>query len=119
MITEGESKADALAAIDWSTIAQKNGTIPVVSATCNFDGAGGWKDEYSVFMAGKKILIFPDNDDTGRNHAEKVAESVNKFAISVHIVELPDLDEHGDIVDYLKTHTVADLVGCLKNRRLW
>jgi AAA domain/CHC2 zinc finger len=119
MITEGELKADALAGIDWAAIAQKNGIIPIVSATCNFDGAMGWKDEYSIYMAGKKVLIFPDNDERGREHAEHVAASVHKYAVSVHIVELPDLEEHGDIVDYLKTHTVADLVGCLKNRRLW
>ena len=119
LIAEGELKADALAALDWASVVKPNGIIPVVSATCNFDGAGKWIDTYSVYMAGKKVFIFPDNDDIGRNHAKVVAQSVSRYAISVHIVELFDLEDHGDIINFLEKHTINDVVACIKKAVPW
>src|SRR5439155_5918379 len=81
-----------------------------VAATCNFDGAGKWKDEYSPYFAGKRVVIFPDNDEAGRLHAQTVATSALKFSESVKVVELPGLPEKGDVADFLKDHTAEDLV---------
>jgi len=119
LIVEGEKKADVLNAIDWSALTKPNGTIPKVTATCNFDGAGGWLDAYSPFLAGKKVFIFPDNDEVGKSHAQDVARSASRFAITVHIVELPGLEEHGDVADFMETHAVADLWTAIKSAKLW
>lgn len=91
----------------------------LIAATTNFDGAGKWRDEYAVFFAGKKAIILPDNDDVGRAHAQRVAASIYPYALGVKVVELPGLQEKGDVSDYLKTHTPEDLLLEVKNASRW
>ena len=43
----------------------------------------------------------PDNDDIGKKHAEDIAEGMIDVAHSIKIVELPDLEEHEDITDWI------------------
>jgi putative DNA primase/helicase len=90
-----------------------------VAATTNFDGAGKWRDEYSVFCAGKKVAILPDNDEPGRNHAERVARSVYPYAAGVKIITLPDLPEKGDVSDFLKMHTAQELLAEISKTPAW
>lgn len=120
MICEGEKDADALNEIDWNLLAEGK-KAETVSATCNFDGAGPgkWKDSYSSHFSGRRVIIFPDNDTVGKEHAAQVALSVSKYAYSVRVVELPGLAEHGDVSDYLKDHTPADLFEVIKNTPPW
>jgi hypothetical protein len=120
MITEGEKDADALMALPWSSLA--NGKpAPIVSATCNFDGAGPgkWKDAYSPYFAGRMVVIFQDNDDAGRLHAAEVAASVERYAFSVKVLSFPDLAEHGDVSNYLETHTLKDLMELVRQTAHW
>src|ERR1700685_1904044 len=58
-------------------------------ATCNPMGAGKWREEYSVQLAGKHVLIFPDNDEPGQKHARDVAASLDGKAASVRIGCVP------------------------------
>ena len=71
------------------------------AATTNPHGAGNWRDEYSETLAGKDVVIFPDNDESGRKHAEQVARSLYGKARSIKIVELPGPSLKGDISDFL------------------
>jgi hypothetical protein len=73
-VAEGEKDCDRLAAA---------GEI----ATCNFDGAGKWKPEYSAVLAGRDVLVIADRDTQGRDHARKVAASLDGAARSCWIVE--------------------------------
>ena len=84
------------------------------AATTNIGGAGKWLDEYSPYLAGKKVFVFQDNDGPGRKHARQVCASVSRYAQSVHMVELPGLAEHGDVSDYLEKHTAAELFELMK-----
>ena len=86
-IVEGEAKVDLL----WSW------NVP---ATCNAGGAGKWKPEHSAFLRGADVVIIPDNDDPGRNHADLVGASLQGIAKSVRVLELPGLPLKGDIVDW-------------------
>ncbi len=55
--------------------------------------------------------MLPDADEVGAKHAQLVADSCSGHAASVRIVDLPDLPEHGDVVDWLDAgHEVAELV---------
>ncbi len=120
MVAEGEKDADALRALPWQSLA--NGKpMPVVAATCNFDGAGPgkWKDEYAPYFAGRMTVIFPDNDEPGRIHAREVAKSVSRYAHSVKVIEFPELGEHGDVSDYLADHTVRDLMTIISKTSYW
>jgi hypothetical protein len=58
-------------------------------ATTNPMGAGSWRDEYSEFLRGKNVFIFPDNDKEGLEHADQVARSLYGKANSVKICILP------------------------------
>ena len=87
-VPEGEKDSDRLQALG-------------VMATCNCQGAGKWRKEYNQYFRGKAVVILPDNDDPGRDHAQKVARSVHGIATSVKIVELPDLPAKGDVSDWL------------------
>jgi hypothetical protein len=117
LIAEGEKDAFNLqkAAAEFPN---ENGTLSY-AATCNVGGAGKWLDSYSPYLAGKKVFVFQDNDDPGRKHAQQVCSSVSKYAQAVHLVELPGLAEHGDVSDYLETHTAAKLFELMKAAPVW
>ena len=86
-------------------------------ATTNPFGAGKWKDEYSEFLRDRDVIILPDNDDVGRDHAEKVRRSLEGVARSVRILELPGLDVGEDISDwFVKGHDPNELKRLLASR---
>lgn len=70
-------------------------------ATTNPHGAGKWRDEYSPMLAGRHVVILPDNDEPGRAHAESIARSLSGIAASVRVLELPGLGPKGDVSDWL------------------
>lgn len=117
MICEGEKDADRVSALNLS--GHPSAPASRVAATTNFDGAGNWRSEYSPYFTGKHVVIFPDNDTLGKNHARQVAASVSPYALDVRIVELPGLGEHGDVSDYLDLHDAKDLLNEVRKTPLW
>lgn len=87
-IVEGEKDAERLA---------RCGLVATTSST----GAGKWPPEISAHFQGRTVFIIPDNDDSGRSHAEKVAGHLSGHAASIRIVELPNLPPKGDVSDFL------------------
>jgi hypothetical protein len=115
IVTEGEKDADRVASLRLS----ERDPNSRVAATTNFAGAGKWPGEYSIYFAGKQVVILGDNDDAGRRHAEMVAISVAKYAVGVKVVALPGLAEHGDVSDYLDSHTADELIEEIKRAPVW
>lgn len=78
------------------------------AATTNMLGAGKWNDDHSTMLTGIRAVIIPDNDDAGREHAQKVAASLiqTKACLQPIILDLisimPDLPVKGDLSDYLE-----------------
>jgi hypothetical protein len=72
-----------------------------VLATCNAGGAGKWTDEHAATLAGRTVIILPDNDPPGRDHGQKVARSLDGIAKSIRVVELPNLPAKGDVSDWI------------------
>jgi RecA-family ATPase len=89
LIVEGEAKVDLLR--KWN-----------VPSTCCSQGAKHWKAEHAEFLRGAEVVILPDNDKTGRDHADVVGASLQGVAAAVHVLELPDLPPKGDILDWVK-----------------
>jgi archaellum biogenesis ATPase FlaH len=87
-IVEGEKDADRIFSEGFT-------------ATTNPGGAGKWLPEFNEYFRSRYVAIIPDNDDAGRKHAQKVAESICDIAASVKIIELPDLPPKGDVSDFL------------------
>jgi hypothetical protein len=73
-------------------------------ATCNLGGAGRgkWKVEYNEFFAERNVVVIPDNDEVGKEHAGEVAQHLAPIAASVIVCELPGLDNHGDLSDWIR-----------------
>lgn len=72
-----------------------------LDSTCNPGGAGKWDDSFTPFLANSVVVILPDNDEPGRNHAELVAGKLRGTARSIKVVNLPNLPEKGDVSDWI------------------
>ena len=88
IITEGEKDADKLAALGFT-------------ATTNPMGASNWRNHYTDYLKGKRVVIFPDNDDAGHKHLAKVARSLAGAGIEARVVYMPDGTR--DVSDYIAT----------------
>lgn len=69
-------------------------------ATTNPHGAGAWDDAWAAPLAGRPVVIIPDNDDPGRRHAATVADSLLPLARSVKILASRNRPAGGDISDW-------------------
>jgi putative DNA primase/helicase len=97
IVVEGEKDVTALAKIG-------------IVATCNPGGAGKWQPNYTDALQGRDVVILPDNDEPGENHASIVAAALTGRASRVRIVRLPDLPPKGDVADWIANGgTRADL----------
>ena len=107
-IAEGEKDVDQL----WRA------GIP---ATCNAGGAGKWPEGLSEFFTGADVIVLPDNDDAGRNHAAVVGAALRQHARSVRTLPLPGLPPKGDVSDWLAAGNSAATLYDLAEReaRAW
>ena len=101
-IVEGEKCADAL--IEAGLV-----------ATTNHGGSGKWLDAHSAHLAGRSVVVLPDNDQAGRTHADKVIASLWGVADRIKRVELPGLQEKGDVADFLGEHTLDELMDIVRS----
>lgn len=90
-------------------------------ATCNVGGAGKWSKKYSEYLTDRHVVILPDNDTPGKNHAQKVAQSLQGVAASVKVLLLPDLPGNGgDVSDWLDAgHPVEELKELAGREPVW
>jgi hypothetical protein len=104
-VVEGEKDADRLRAI----------ALPGTTAP---GGAGKWHSAYveQLLAAGvTHVVILPDNDDPGRDHAVAIATSCHAAGLIVKIVALPGVPLKGDLSDFLDAgHTRDELTTLVK-----
>jgi hypothetical protein len=104
-VCEGEKDADRIASLGHcaTTVAH-----------------GKWTDICVNALTGRDVLIFEDNDDTGREKALKAAQLLHGKAKTVRVVRLPGLSEGGDVSDRLDAgHSGDDLVEKAFDTPLW
>ena len=70
-------------------------------ATCNAGGAGKWKHDHAKPLAGRDVVILPDNDEPGQKHGQQVARSLVGIADSIKLLDLPGLADKGDVTDWI------------------
>jgi putative DNA primase/helicase len=98
-ITEGEKDVASLV---------KLGLV----ATCNPGGAvkrgddgkparQKWRPEYNPFFRGRDVVILPHNDVAGHDLGHTIEINLRNVAARVRILDLPGLDEKGDVTDWL------------------
>jgi hypothetical protein len=92
VVVEGERKVHAL---------HEHGIV----ATTSPGGAKNGQNADWSLLAGKKVILWPDNDDAGKNHmiiVEGILETLNpKPKIFLIIAADIDLPEKGDVVDFI------------------
>jgi len=71
-----------------------------LTATCNPGGAGKWEPEYGEHLRGRDLVILPDNDQGGRDHAALVVRSLAGVARSIRVLAPPGLAEKGDVSNW-------------------
>jgi hypothetical protein len=97
-IVEGEKAADALIKIGFV-------------ATTNSGGAGNFKPELADYFDGRNVVILPDNDNAGEQHADKVTRTLWGRASKIKVVSLSGLPPKGDVVDWLAQGNDAATLG--------
>lgn len=89
VLCEGEKAADAL----WSHGIQ---AVATVTGAASCPGIGPLGE-----LAGRHVVLWPDNDEPGRAHMARVAERLGQTAARVSQVEWTEAPEHGDAADFL------------------
>ena len=79
-------------------------------ATTNHGGAGKWTDTHSAHLAGRNVIVMPDNDEPGARHADKAIASLWGKAAQIKRIDLPGLPDKGDVADFLRTNTLGELI---------
>ena len=91
VLTEGAM--DALAVVSAG--------LPAIGAPSGTAWNSAWTDELKRLKL-TKIFLPADADETGQKFAAKVKAELEPDGIAVVPVELPGLDEHGDVTDFLR-----------------
>jgi hypothetical protein len=103
IVVEGEKDVETL---------RKVGLV----GTTNVGGAGKWRDYYSEWLRDKDVAVIPDNDEAGKEHAQKVVASLYGKARSLRYVELPGVGHKGDVSDWVEAGgTKEGLLALIRN----
>ncbi len=100
IVVEGEKAADALAKIDMQA---------TTSGAADSCAGADWQP-----LAGRTVLIWPDNDDAGAKYGQAVADQLLTLGCIVQVIDVQalGLQPKGDAVDWLLLHpnaTAADV----------
>ncbi|MHB8281956.1 MAG: CHC2 zinc finger domain-containing protein [bacterium] len=99
-ICEGEKDCDNLKKI-WT---EKN-----CAFTTNSSGAEHWENDFNVYLKGKNIFILEDNDESGRKRTDILTRNLKDICKSIAVVKFDELDDHGDVSDYLEQFGIESL----------
>lgn len=83
VMAEGEKQADKLASWDFVATSIKD-----------------WLPDFMPSIAGRPVVILPDNDDDGRKQALRMKKLAEEAGCSVRVIDLPGLPPKGDIMDW-------------------
>ncbi len=101
IVTEGEGKADML---------ERIGCVVTTSGSSSSADGADWSP-----LQGRRVLIWPDNDDAGTKYAQAVAAKLQGVAAEVRTIDVSrlSLPPKGDAVEWLEAHpsaTAADVL---------
>ena len=107
---EGEKDAETLAKLGF------------VATTASEGARAKWDPALTPYFKDRHVVILPDADEPGRQHAQKVAKAINSVAASVRVLELyPDRHDGSDVSDWIKGEDTAGakLAKLAKEAPLW
>ena len=91
-VVEGEKDCDTFHKLGYDAVSGEDGA-----------GPGKWRPEYTEQLKGLSVVIFQDNDQTGKDYAQETAAAIHGVASSVQVLDLTqvwtNMPEKGDISD--------------------
>lgn len=115
----------AIAASDWAILVEGEKDADTLidlglPATTNPGGSKKWDDALSDDLAGKDIILMPDNDPVGKAHFDVVGKSLMGKAKSIRILTISNQSK-GDVTDWFANEggTLKRLMALIKNAPLW
>lgn len=121
LIAEGEKDCETLMQLSpWP-----NRPDLRLAATCNPEGAWRpgqspkWLAHYSTWLAGKQVVVFEDNDDSGGTWADHVANEALKYAEGVRRVSFKNMPEKSDVSDWFEGKSIEDLRKLVTSAPRW
>lgn len=91
-ITEGEKDADTL-----------NASLPDTYFATTNKVSLEWCEDFTRVLTGCNLVIFEDNDSTGRKRTRMLCKFLLPVASSVRIIRFTDLPTKSDVTDYLSS----------------
>lgn len=70
-------------------------------------------------LRGRRVVLWPDADDAGRQHMDRIADRLSQTGAAVVIVEWPEAPEKGDAADFVVGHSREELQDLLRTARVW
>lgn len=95
IICEGELCADTLATL---------GLLATTSGSAESAGNANWQP-----LAGRNVLLWPDNDEAGRRYVTIVASHLKKLNCKLQLIDINGLNlpPKGDVVNWLAANSTA------------
>jgi len=88
-LCEGEKDAESLIAIG-------------LTATTNHAGASSWASHLTEQLAGKTVIIIPDNDIAGKKRVNIVSSKIEAVCDEVRVFMPDGVPDHGDVTDWIQ-----------------
>ena len=91
-----------------------------MKATTNPMGASKWRPQYTESLkSAREVVIIPDRDKAGRDHAQLVARALYEAQVPVKIAEIPETSVK-DITEWIEAGaTVTDIEKMLNAPPAW
>jgi putative DNA primase/helicase len=107
VLVEGEKAADALGRMLQGHRVAVLGTVTGAASTPS--------DEVLGALVGRRVVLWPDNDEPGQQHMRKIAARLVALGCKqVVTVKWPQAPEHGDAADFVANHSLEELAALLK-----
>jgi hypothetical protein len=114
------SDATCIFIVEGEKAAEAAGSLGLTATTSPHGAKSAAKADWSP-LAGKEVVLLPDNDEAGNRYAEDVTRILSKLTPAPVIKEvvLPNLPEGGDLVEFIELNggdaetvksTIASLV---------
>jgi hypothetical protein len=100
-VVEGEKDVESMRKLGLIAVTNPGGTHH------------GWHDTYSRALRGRNVVILPDCDKPGHDHAAAVEASLRGKASSVVTVRLPGLRTPQDVSDWLGSGGTKEMLSTL------
>ncbi len=82
-------------------------SVGLAATTCPM-GAGKWREAYNAHLQEAHVVILPDNDEPGKQHAQQITNQLQRLAASIKIIHLPNLQEKEDVSDWLDKYGTTE-----------